>query len=135
MSYTIGYKKPPSDKKFKEGESGNPKGRPKGATSFLPMLEKELSTVTTIAENGKKKKMTRLGVMIKRLVLSALNGDHKALITILEVMRKTGRLEAIESAGLVIDDYQDVINKVLAKKMMAAEHATVKNVDDEESAK
>ena len=29
--YEIGYGKPPKDTRFRKGQSGNPKGRPKGA--------------------------------------------------------------------------------------------------------
>lgn len=28
--YEVGYKRPPKNSRFKKGQSGNPKGRPKG---------------------------------------------------------------------------------------------------------
>ena len=44
--YEVGYGKPPSDKQFKKGQSGNPKGRPKGSRNKKPSdLAKNLTDV------------------------------------------------------------------------------------------
>lgn len=37
-SYEVGYGKPPSDKQFKKGQSGNPMGRPKGSRNKKPLI-------------------------------------------------------------------------------------------------
>ena len=35
-SYEVGYGKPPAKNRFKPGQSGNPKGRPRGAKNRSP---------------------------------------------------------------------------------------------------
>jgi hypothetical protein len=40
-SFNVGYGKPPEANRFKEGKSGNPKGRPKGSKNRLPALNEE----------------------------------------------------------------------------------------------
>lgn len=40
--YEVGYGKPPQRTQFKKGQTGNPKGRPKGATTFAEAAMREL---------------------------------------------------------------------------------------------
>lgn len=119
MSYEIGYKKPPNDKRFKKGKSGNPSGRPKGTNNFLALLEKELRQPMTITENGKKRTTTRLGAMAKRLVVAALQNDYKGLKTILEILRKSGRLETVDVEDVFINDHESVLEAFMLQRMRA----------------
>jgi hypothetical protein len=41
MPYEVGYGKPPSRGKFTKGQSGNPKGRPKGSRNFATIILRE----------------------------------------------------------------------------------------------
>ena len=41
QKYEVGYGKPPVHTQFKPGQSGNPKGRPKGAKNKRPKLNEE----------------------------------------------------------------------------------------------
>jgi Family of unknown function (DUF5681) len=79
MAYEIGYRRPPESGRFKKGQSGNPKGRPKGSTNFLTILEQELGQSVVVNENGKKKSITRLQAMVKRMVAGALQGGPEGL--------------------------------------------------------
>jgi hypothetical protein len=82
MAYEIGYRRPPPSGRFKKGQSGNPKGRPKGSRNFLTLLVQELGQSIVVNENGKKKTMTRMQAMVKRMVAGALGGEQKALLTL-----------------------------------------------------
>ena len=50
--YEVGYKKPPEHSRWKPGQSGNPKGRPKKVKDFEKLLDIELSQTLRITEGG-----------------------------------------------------------------------------------
>ena len=80
----VGYGKPPKKTQFKKGQSGNPKGRPKGAKSLKTVLRAELESKIEVKEQGRKIKVSRLEALAKRLVTDALNGNSKALAELLK---------------------------------------------------
>ena len=110
MTYEIGYRRPPASGKFKKGSSGNPKGRPKGARNFLTLLEQELAQKIVVSENGRRKTITRLQAMVKRMVAGAMQGDQKQLLTLVEILRKSGSLEPAEIEGLLPENYETVLD-------------------------
>jgi hypothetical protein len=110
MTYQIGYRRPPTSAQFKAGTSGNPKGRPKGAKNFITLLEKELAKKIVVTEAGKKKSVTRLEAMVKRIVTGALQGDHKALLTLLEVLRRSGQFQPPETGDLLPENYASILD-------------------------
>lgn len=80
-----GYGKPPKESQFKPGQSGNPKGRPKGAKSLKSVVQKELASKIEIRVQGKKTRTTKLEAAIMKLVNDALSGNAKALSELLKL--------------------------------------------------
>jgi hypothetical protein len=109
MSYDIGYRRPPPEGQFKKGQSGNPKGRRKGSANFLTVLERELSQSVVVNENGKKAKITRLEAMVKRMVAGALQGDHKSMVTLVTILRSTGRFDPGQAESLLPANYEEIL--------------------------
>ena len=110
MTYEVGYRRPPASGQFKKGASGNPKGRPKGSRNFLTLLDKELSQRIVVTENGKKKSLTRLEAMVKRMVAGALQGDQKQLLTLVEILRRSGSLAPEGAEHLLPDNYEAILD-------------------------
>lgn len=81
----IGYGKPPKKSQFKPGQSGNPKGRPKGAKSLKSVVQKELASKIEIRVQGKKTRTTKLEAAIMKLVNDALSGNARALSELLRL--------------------------------------------------
>jgi hypothetical protein len=75
-----------------------------------------------VNENGKKKSLTRLEAMVKRLVSGALQGDQRSLMTLLEVMRRTGKFDVEQSASslLLPDNYEQILDAYVQSRHDAA---------------
>lgn len=72
--YEVGYGKPPKSCQFRKGVSGNPRGRPKRAADFESKLLRELNSLMTINENGKRKVITKDEGIAKQYVNRAVSG-------------------------------------------------------------
>lgn len=80
----VGYGKPPRATRFKPGQSGNPKGRPRGSKNESTILKEMLSEKLSLRQpNGRIKKIPALeGIHRKQLEL-ALKGDVKSAAFVL----------------------------------------------------
>ncbi len=71
--YEVGYGKPTKHAQFKQGQSGNPRERPKGAKSQIASLSREMGSKVTIREGGGKlnclKLMWRPSVYLPRFLV------------------------------------------------------------------
>ena len=77
--YEVGYGRPPKHTQFKKGQSGNPKGRKKGARGFKTDLKAEMNARVEITESGRQVILTKQQLLVKQLVAKALKGDVRAL--------------------------------------------------------
>jgi hypothetical protein len=88
QSYCVGYCRPPQHAKWKKGQSGNPKGRPKRAASLGGLLDAMLSQRVTVTEGRRKKRVSRLEQLLGELVNQALKGDPRQAKLLLDSVRK-----------------------------------------------
>jgi hypothetical protein len=104
-NYDIGYGKPPEEHRWKKGQSGNPKGRPKAAKGLKTILGKELHTRQTIKIAGEPVTASRLQLMVLTLATRAAAGDLKA----------TDRLLPLVIQIFGVDDGADTANRLSAQ--------------------
>ena len=83
----VGYGNPPERMRFKKGQSGNPRGRPKGTLNIATALKKALREKVVITENGRPKTVTKLEAAFKQLVNLATAGDLRAIQQLLGLAR------------------------------------------------
>ena len=75
----VGPGNPPRHTRFKPGQSGNPKGRPKGSKNFATILQQQLRKMVTITVDGKPKRLAVQEVIARRLANDNMKGTIKAL--------------------------------------------------------
>ena len=83
----VGYGRPPRATRFRPGQSGNPRGRPKGARNFSTVIASALSERVAVTENGRRRRITKLEAAIKQLVNRAAAGDARATALLIQLVQ------------------------------------------------
>ena len=104
--YKVGYGKPPKNGRFKRGQSGNSKGRPKGTLNLKTDLEKELSERINIREGDRHLKVSKQRAMVKALVAKSLKGDARAATILIGLIGRLLNADA-ESEKVIGLDPED----------------------------
>jgi Family of unknown function (DUF5681) len=107
-SYRVGYGRPPKDHRFQPGESGNRKGRPKGAKNTVTLLREILDRKIEVRTGSTVRKISVREAMLTRFTESALKGDTKSAAFLLQ------RYDMLETAqehttGIPTPEEQEII--------------------------
>ena len=85
----VGYGRPPVNRQFKPGQSGNPRGRPKGSKNLLTIFAEAMSRPVTVRDKkGKIRRLSKLELMVEVMVNKALAGDPKAFAMVVQFADK-----------------------------------------------
>jgi hypothetical protein len=97
--YEVGYGKPPEHSRFRPGESGNRRGRPKGALNWLTYAERALAEQVAVKDGGRTRKISKLEVAMTQLANKAAKGDLGAIRTVFEMVRRWPQAETPTSTA------------------------------------
>jgi len=85
----VGYRRPPVNRQFKPGQSGNPRGRPKGSKNFPTMFAEAMSRPVTVRDKkGKIRTLSKQELMVEVMVNKAVAGDPKAFAAVVQFAEK-----------------------------------------------
>jgi hypothetical protein len=85
----VGYGRPPLATRFRVGQSGNPRGRPKGARNLSTVVASALGERVAVTENGRRRRITKLEAAIKQLVNRAAAGEARATALLIQLAQAT----------------------------------------------
>ena len=105
----VGYGKPPKATRFKKGQSGNPKGRPKGSRNFKTDVIATLEAPVQLKEKGRVKTVATQQAALLRLREKALSGDGRALDRLLDLARTYNDENLTEAAAAVLPSSDQAI--------------------------
>jgi hypothetical protein len=113
----VGYGKPPKERQFIKGRSGNPKGRPKGsrnlATSFVEVSREQI----TVTEGGRRRTMTKGDAIVHQVTNKAASGDVRAVREYFQIYKMFQATESAEEITPELSDRDNDLMKNFLKRM------------------
>lgn len=135
-SFAVGYRKPPKATRFRKGQSGNPKGRPKGKPNLATVILRALEAKVVINEKGRRREVTKLEVAIMQLVNKAASGDLRALNLVTALARMAEeRVEQEQSRKPGLEDIDKWVLEGLKQRLEAASEGGNEDETDRERKK
>lgn len=83
--YEVGDRRPPKHRQFKPGQSGNPKGRPKGSINLRTRVARQLRQTVPVTRHGRQVKMLKADLIAHQIVDAAAKGNLKAALWTVQV--------------------------------------------------
>jgi len=131
--YEVGFGKPPKGTQFRKGESGNPKGRPKGKPNLATIINRTLQAKVIIKENGRRREVTKYEAGLIQLSNKAASGDLPALkMVIVQARMAEERMQQDVSKKPGFDEADQKVLKGLMKRFQAKSEGDSEGNDDEE---
>jgi hypothetical protein len=118
----VGYCRPPKHKRFKPGESGNPKGRLKGARNLRTDLLDELAQQVRVSEGSRKSTVSKQRALLKGLIAKAIKGDARAANSLFNLFYRVLPEEILEQAHNDPPPEDKLILERFIKRQQTAPH-------------
>lgn len=107
----IGFGKPPKHTQFRKGQSGNPKGRPKGSKNIIVLIRKALEEKVTVKGPGGTHSMSTFEAALMQQANKAASGDIRAFREVLRVHEKVQEQEPYLNAPEFVVNFIDPPNR------------------------
>jgi len=111
----VGYRRPPKQHQFKPGQSGNPKGRPKGAPTLEDVMAREATKLIKIKQGDTIVSVPKLEALARRVFNKALEGDLAAARMIFQLAAGPDAPATTEPAESFALPGDDVIKRMLKR--------------------
>jgi hypothetical protein len=127
-AYTVGYGKPPrANRRFQQGVSGNPKGRPKGRKNLATVVIKESQQRVRVNGPGGSRTVTKLEAAIMQLVNKSAQGDLRASREFISLIQRSE--ENVDSGGSIA--FSELDQQVIAGLRRRMENISTPHVKSE----
>lgn len=127
----VGYGNPPEHTRFKKGQSGNPRGRPKGSQNLPSVLGRILGKPVRVRENGSIKTVTTFEYALSQMAKKAISGDLRAVQQLIRLQRAVEEQAPPEKPQTPLAEADQKVLQRILQRIQAT--PIQKEKDDDES--
>jgi hypothetical protein len=113
QAYAVGYGKPPSASRFRPGQSGNVRGRPKGRKNLKTLIKQAMTAMITVQEGSSGRHVTKLEGVVLRQLQNALKGNDRSAMAVIKMASELGLLEDAPDASGTESDLSAADERIL----------------------
>jgi hypothetical protein len=106
---TVGYGRPPREHRFQPGQSGNPRGRPKGSRNVATIIAEVLSRRIRTKIDGQPQRILPTEALVHVVLRKALAGDRHAWETVFRWIEDSEAAKTRRDAIISLDDKETAI--------------------------
>lgn len=111
----VGYCRPPKAHQFPPGQSGNPRGRPKGLPTLQEAMAREAAKLVRIKQGDEIVKIPKLVALARRVFAKALEGDLAAARIVFQLVAEPDMPgDAAQKSTYVLPD-DDTIKRMVKR--------------------
>jgi hypothetical protein len=133
--YEIGYRRPPPDRRWEPGQSGNPKGRPKRDQNLRTVIEEALHETTELREEGRSRFVSKKQALVLSTLNKAVKGDPKARTAFALLRPMTAETPEPTSTEPVTTHDAEIIADFFRRHGVPVESATAPEDEDDKPKK
>ena len=121
--YVVGPGRPPLHSRFKAGQSGNPKGRPKGSLNLATIVKNEGNKKIKVKEGGRERTTTAIELAVAQHWRKAAQGNPQSAKLMFE---QSAKAEDVQSGA----HPQLLIPKLDANAMRRIAERVLRNTEE-----
>lgn len=108
----VGYRKPPKHSRFKKGQSGNYKGRPKKSRDFEKLLQAKLDQKIKVKMGDRTQMLTNMDALIDIIISGAHHRDRTCMKLLIDLLIKRQTPEPLGTSPEELDDLQRLLKNL-----------------------
>jgi hypothetical protein len=93
--YAVGYGKPPITSRFKPGQTGNARGRPKGHKNLKTLIRQAMTARIVIQEGSSNRQVSKIEGVVLRQLQNALKGNDRSAMAVIRMALQLGFLDDV----------------------------------------
>jgi hypothetical protein len=97
--YAVGYGKPPITSRFKPGQTGNARGRPKGHKNLKTLIRQAMTARIVIQEGSSNRQVSKIEGVVLRQLQNALKGNDRSAMAVIRMALQLGFLDDVSDGN------------------------------------